>query len=153
MKKGFTLLEILLALAIFGFAVTTLVGFHARGYVNVARARMLTTATELARGKMVDVQLDIEQEMGKGAFPEERSDEGVFDRPFDDYRWKYEIRKVELQLPPAGEGQGQGELMNKYRQQMKEQISEQVREIQLIISWKEMGKDRELKLVTHIVKM
>lgn len=151
MKKGFTLLEIMLALAVFAVAVAGLVGFNARGYVNDAKARQISIATDLARGKMVDYQLEIEKEINKGSFPEEKAEDGGFDRPYDNYRWKAEIRKVELPLPPLGENMGEatGQLM----QMMTKQISDAVREIKITISWSEMEKERSFSIVTHIVKL
>jgi type II secretion system protein I len=150
-KKGFTLLEIMLALAIFAMAVSAVVGFNARGYVNEARARRLTVAVELARQKMVDAQLDVEKEINKGAFPEEKTDEGEFERPFEDYRWKMEIRKVELPMPPLGEEAN--EMMKQMMETITKQISESVRELKLTISWKEMERERSFSVVTHIAKL
>lgn len=154
MKKGFTLLEVMLALAVFALAMSAIVGFNARGYLNDARARKMTVAVELARGKMVEYQLDLEKDIAKGSFPEEKSEEGAFEKPYEDYRWKVEIRKVELPLPPMGEegGANQG-IMQNVTQMMTKQISEAVRELKLTISWKELEKDRSFSVVTHIAKM
>lgn len=151
MKKGFTLLEIMLALAIFAIAAAALVGFHARGYVNDAKARKLTIAAQLARGKMVDFQLGIEKEIGKGVFPEEKVEEGDFEKPFEDYHWKAEIRKVELPMPPLGEEIG--DASKQMMEMITKQISDAVREIKLTLSWKEMERERSFSLTTHIAKM
>lgn len=151
MRRGFTLLEVMLALAIFAIAVASLVGFQARGYINDARARHLTTAVQLARDKMTQYQLDIEKDIAKGGFPEEKEDSGVFDKPFDDYRWKAEVRKVELLLPPLGDEAG--ETTNQMMQMMTKQITDAVREINLTITWQEMEKEQSFSVVTHIVKM
>lgn len=141
----------MLALAIFAIAVAALVGFNARGYVNEARARRLTVAVELARQKMVDTQLDVEKELSKGVFPEEKTDEGGFERPFEDYRWKMEIRKVELPAPPLGEEAGV--MMKQMMEMITKQISDSVRELKLTISWKEMERERSFSVVTHIAKL
>lgn len=144
-------MEIMLALVIFAIAISALVGFNARGYVNESRARKLTVAVELARQKMVDAQLDVEKEINKGAFPEEKTDEGEFERPFEDYRWKLEIRKVELPAPPLGEEAGV--MMKQMMEMITKQISDSVRELKLTISWKEMERDRSFSVVTHIAKL
>lgn len=150
-SKGFTLIEVMLALAVFGLAMTAVVGFNERAYVNEGKARRLTTAVQLASAKMVDTQLEIEKEIGKGSFPEDKSEEGQFERPFDDYKWKVELRKVELPLPPMGDTQNEG--IQQTMKTMMKQITESVREIKLTISWKEMEKDRSFSLVTHITKI
>ena len=151
MRKGFTLLEVMLALAVFAFAITALVGFNARGYVNDSRARRLTTAVNLAKTKMAEYQLDIEKESAKGGFPEEKTDEGAFETPFEEYKWKIEIKKVELPLPPLGEGVG--EATKQMMDMMTKQISESVREVKLTISWTEMERERSFDVVTHIAKL
>jgi prepilin-type N-terminal cleavage/methylation domain-containing protein len=158
--KGFTLLEVMLALAVFALSASILVGFNARGYLNEGRARRLTTAVELAKTKMVEFQMDLEKEMSKGAFPEDKSDSGTFEKPFDEYKWKVELRKVELPIPPiggeeggGGEGGGTGGAMQQMLQVMTKQISEAMREIKLTVSWVEMEKEKSFNVVTHIVKM
>ncbi|PIR18431.1 MAG: hypothetical protein COV46_00060 [Deltaproteobacteria bacterium CG11_big_fil_rev_8_21_14_0_20_49_13] len=151
MKKGFTLLEVMLALAIFAFAMTALVSFHARGYVNDAKARRLSVAVALARAKMTDTQIDVEKEITKGAFPEEKSDAGEFEKPYDEYKWKVEIRKVELPLPPLGDNAG--EANKQMMEMMTKQISDAIREIKLTISWMEMETEKSFSVTTHIAKM
>ena len=151
MRKGFTLLEVMLALTIFAIAVAALVGFQARGYINDAKARHLTTAVQLARDKMTQYQLDIEKDIVKGGFPEEKEDAGTFDKPFEDYRWKAEVRKVELLLPPLGDAAG--ETTDQMMKMMTKQISDSVREVKMTITWQEMEKDQSFSVVTHIVKM
>ena len=144
-------MEVMLALAIFALAVAALVGFQARGYINDAKARHLTIAVELARFKINDYQLDIDKEISKGSFPEEKSEEGEFEKPYEDYRWKMELRKVELPLPPLGEQQN--ELTKQVMQTITKQISDVVRELKLTISWKEMEVERSFSVTTHIAKM
>ncbi|MBI2091826.1 MAG: type II secretion system protein [Deltaproteobacteria bacterium] len=150
--KGFTLLEVMLALAVFAFAMTALVGFNARGYVNEARARRLSSAVELARTKMVEYQLEIEKGTAKGEFPEEKTEEGAFEKPFEDYRWKVEVRKVELPMPPISEEEGGGGVQQ-MMQMMTKQISDAVREIKLTVQWNEMDKERSFSVTTHIAKL
>jgi prepilin-type N-terminal cleavage/methylation domain-containing protein len=152
LKKGFTLLEVMLALAVFAFAMTALVGFNARGYVNEARARRLSNAVQLARTKMVEYQLEIEKGTAKGEFPEEKTENGEFEKPFEDYKWKIEVRKVELPMPPIGEEEGGGGAQQ-MMQMMTKQISDSVREIKLTVQWDEMGKDRSFDVTTHIAKL
>jgi prepilin-type N-terminal cleavage/methylation domain-containing protein len=151
MKKGFTLLEVMLALAVFAFAITAIVGFNARGYVNDAKARRLTIAVTLAKTKMTEYQLLLDKEIAKGGFPEEKTEEGDFENPFADYKWKAEVRKVELPIPPLGEGVG--DATKQMMDMITKQISESVREIKLTINWTEMEKEKSISVVTHIAKL
>lgn len=155
-NRGFSLIEIVIALAILAFSVTALVSFHARGYVNDGKARRLSNAVLLARVKMAELKLNVEKEVAKGSFPEESSENGEFDKPFEDYKWSSEVRRVELPMPPAQEGEegsAQAGIMAQMMQGVIKQISEAVRELKLTIKWEEMGREREFSVVTHIVKL
>ena len=67
---GFTLLEILVAVAILGVALTSLLGLQARNVRLTAEAQQLTVAGMLASRLMADVQA--------GDFPAVGSEEGKF---------------------------------------------------------------------------
>ncbi len=150
-NRGFTLIEVVMALAIFAMAMSAFVGFQGRGYVNNARARKMLVAVDLSRQKMVDWKLQIDEEIKKGSFPEDKSEEGEFEEPFNDYRWKIELQKTELPIPPVGEDEG--EVMQQMVKLITKQITDAVREMRLTVYWTEMDKQRELSIVTHIVKM
>jgi len=108
-------------------------------------------AVDLSRQKMVDWKLQIDEEIKKGSFPEDKSEEGEFEEPFNDYRWKIELQKTELPIPPVGEDEG--EVMQQMVKLITKQITDAVREMRLTVYWTEMDKQRELSIVTHIVKM
>ncbi len=150
-RDGFTLLEVMVALAILGVAIAEIIGFQARGVLLNNRARRLTEATMLARNKMVEHQLKLEQDMLRGAFPEPGEEEGEFDRPYEMYKYKIELKKVEIPAPPAPEGE-QNQLMGMMGTVTK-QISAAVRELKLTVSWDEQGKEKKISVATHLVKM
>lgn len=151
-KKGFTLLEVMVALAILGVAVAEIIAFQARGVQLNNRARRLTEATMLARTKMVEYQLKLEQDILRGAFPEEGNEEGSFERPYDMYKFKIEFKKVEIPTPPMPEGEKQNPMMGMMGMVTK-QISAAVRELKLTVIWDEQGKEKNLSVATHLVKM
>ena len=82
--NGFTLLEVMVAVAILGMVLVTLIGLQNRGMQDVMLADHITTATLLAKREMTDMLLkssgtpttDSETE---GEFPEEE---------FESYTWK-----------------------------------------------------------------
>jgi prepilin-type N-terminal cleavage/methylation domain-containing protein len=63
-EKGFTLLEVLVATAILGVAVVTLLGLHARNLALAADAERLTIASTLAGDAMAVARLDPSLELG-----------------------------------------------------------------------------------------
>jgi general secretion pathway protein I len=84
---GFTLLEVLVAVAVLGFALVSLLGLHVRNIDLIARDERVTAATLLARALMTEVEI--------GPFPDLGATDGDFelDYPnrYPDLRWEREV--------------------------------------------------------------
>jgi general secretion pathway protein I len=78
-SKGFTLLEVLVALAVLSLALVVLLGLRNRDVGLVTETRYLTAATALARMKMV--------ETGMEGFPEIGEMAGEFGEGYPEFRW------------------------------------------------------------------
>ena len=75
---GFTLLEVLVAVAIVAIALVTFMGLHLRSLDATIRAQDLTTAVLLAQGKMATM----------GEFPETGDEQGKFEGPeLERFQW------------------------------------------------------------------
>ena len=85
--RGFTLLEVLVAVAVLGFALVSLLGLHVRNIDLIARDERVTAATLLARALMTEVEI--------GPFPDLGATDGDFelDYPdrYPDLRWEREV--------------------------------------------------------------
>jgi general secretion pathway protein I len=153
--RGFSLLEILIAVGILATAMVTLMGAQGSAFLSSARSESLTTAVMLARARMAEVEIEIEKDMEKNKFPDESETNGEFEEPFGDYQWRVSITKVEIPVMEAG-GEA-GALVGDYMQKIMEQISKSVREVKLTIFWGEREakeEDRQqFSVTTHIVKM
>ena len=92
--NGFTLLEVMVAVAILGMVLVTLIGLQNRGMEDVMLADHITTATLLAKRKMNEILVTavtastgtIVQKEDEGEFPEEE---------FKDYWWKHSISQLQ----------------------------------------------------------
>jgi general secretion pathway protein I len=92
--RGFTLLEMMIAVAILSGALTWLVVGVSRNIKAENHAKLMTTATFLAREKMVDIEDEL-YEKGFGEFEKEQSG-GFDDKGFSRFGWRAIVDKVEL---------------------------------------------------------
>lgn len=98
-SRGFTLLEVMIALAILSVALVAISNLNGGAVAMHAYSRRATEATLLLRGKMLDVEDDL-QKNGFSDFTDEKhgdfSAEGAAG-----YAWVAEILKPDVELDPA----------------------------------------------------
>ena len=91
---GFTLLEVLVAVAIVAIALVTFMGLHLHSLEDTIRAQDLTTAVLLAQAKMATM----------GEFPDTGAAEGKFEGPeLERFQWTTAV--TEYPLDALGGGQ------------------------------------------------
>ena len=120
MRRAFTLLEVMIAVAILAGALLVLVESQATAVVMTGETERLLAASMLAKEKMAEVQLlvesdgfgeqDIEEE---GDFTDFGDEEGLelgleLGEAYEDFHWAYTIRKIELELGGDLEGMAEG---------------------------------------------
>src|SRR5207237_6631768 len=94
--RGFTLLEVMVGLALLGLGLVVLIRSAANNIMSAEQAHMLGVATDLARGKMYD----IEEQMMKDGFTD--TDQSQTDqKPFDTEGWpnifySYKVEQIEM---------------------------------------------------------
>jgi general secretion pathway protein I len=90
-NRGFTLLEVMIALAIIAITMVTLLGLANRSISVNARVQKITQATLLAQQKMNEIEVAARDKTG-GATEQN----GTFESPFDGYRWEVAYRDTPL---------------------------------------------------------
>lgn len=93
---GFTLLEVVVSLAILALSLGVLLESQVSSLANADRTRALTVATLLARSKVIDV----EQHVFDEGFPTgESKEEGDFEEEgHPEIKWKWKVAEIKLDL-------------------------------------------------------
>jgi prepilin-type N-terminal cleavage/methylation domain-containing protein len=154
-NAGFTLLEVMVAIAILAVSLMAIYSLQSTSLLGSARAQKISVCTQLARLKMDQALIEIEAGIAKGEFPEEKEEAGTFEEDkYPDYGWRLKIKKVEIPVPPTPEGVS-ADIMTQVFTMVSEQLSQATREVKLTIVWR--GEDDEeeegITLTTHVVKM
>lgn len=101
-RRGFTLLEVLVAVAILGLGLTIVSSAQTGVFWSYAKAAKLSQAPGLLRCKMAEVELTLIQN-GYPLMDEDDEGECCEDVNVEGYRCSWKIQKVELpELPPGG---------------------------------------------------
>lgn len=157
-RNGFTLIEILIALGILAGSAGLLLSQVEMSARLTAKDEALVRAVTLANNKMVEIQGDLEEDVRKGNLPDEESESGKFDEPFDHYAWSYDIKKIEIPTTDSGT-EGQSARVSSAMKNISKEISKSVRSLHLSVSWGE-HEDAEGQMVpytfdltTHIVML
>ncbi len=89
---GFTLLEVMIAVAIMAMALVAAIGSQSQSVSLATEAKFSTTATFLAQSKMADLEAKAPGDLF--------SDAGDFGEDFPGYRWESEVSDVTLEEFP-----------------------------------------------------
>jgi len=166
-EAGFTLLEVMAAVAILALTLVVLLSVITNNMRATAHARMLTTATFLARGKIVSLEDTL---IEKGFQDLDETDEGNFaDDGFRDISWTTAIEKIQLPTDMAQTAQQAagdksqnkdpmqaltgmvGGLMGMFVEPVRIGLQESVRRITVRVFWNERRRpEQSIDVVTYV---
>ena len=106
---GFTLLEVMVAIALIAIALTAVLGSQSQSVSLAGEARFNTTAALLAKSKMAEIELQDPEDL--------TADSGDFDEDFPGYTWNLSVSNVMFDRP--------------------ENVSDHLKQVDLTISWGE----------------
>jgi len=156
LKDGFTLLEVMIAIAILAISVLVLTDTLNSSMVLSERAEKTTIASLLARQKMAEFEMMIKKE----GFPaEEKEMKGEFSEDYendfyDGYRWEATISKIKITIPDSffeGVVEEQKGGVQVGPGIINDLISDSIREITLTVFWPSGRKDEQSLSVTYHV--
>lgn len=168
-SSGFTLLEVMVALAIMAISLTVLLQIATNNARATNHARMVTTATFLARGKMVDIEDVI---LEKGFTDTSQEDAGDFrERGFPEFTWESFVERVELPADATLKTQQAvgdqtakspsspmqlmtgflGGIASSFVEPIRVGLQESVRKVTLTVVWSEPGRPPQtVELVEYV---
>lgn len=100
-NRGFTLLEVMIAVGVLGIAMLALLSLHDQNLQSIIRAQDLSRAAMLAQGLMTEAELARFPNLGKTSGDFEK----LYPRAYPNFRWQRaveasdmfpDIRKVEI---------------------------------------------------------
>ena len=86
LETGFTLLEVMVAVAIIAIAFVSLLGSQSQSISIATISRFETTASMLARKKLAEIEI--------GGFDELSGAQGDFENDFTDFHWQTEVSEL-----------------------------------------------------------
>lgn len=170
---GFTLLEVLIALAILATSLTILMGTVATSNQQAMYSNRLTQVSQLARSKMIDLEYEVRQDGFTKSIETRDGDFGEQEHP--EITWEAEIQPVEIPEPIKEQllGKVNAQLFGGANQQgalkgnaafssklpsligcvpqMINRIGKKIRRIILIVHFEYAGRQRKLTLTQYIV--
>jgi general secretion pathway protein I len=105
--SGFTLLEVLMAIAILGLGLSVLMGAQTGLFANAKRAERLSLATNVARCRMSELELELLQK-GYPMIDQESEGDCCMDESEEGFRCSWKIQRVELPESSGMEGDADG---------------------------------------------
>jgi len=89
-RSGFTLLEIMIALAVVSISFVVLLGLRNRDISLASYSRNITVSTLLARQKITEVSVE--------GFPELGFSEGGFGETYPKFKWRQEVKQTPFEM-------------------------------------------------------
>lgn len=165
-KAGFTLLEVMIAMAIMVVAFASILMLQSNALDGSGKARQMNVVSMLAKGLMVETEHAIE---GKTFEEFKKEETGQFKEPYQDFSWKREIKEIKfpnLNLAGAGGDGGASEAgagaasqgggtdaTDKITKLMSNHLSKAIREVVITITWKRGKGEQNFSLSTYWVNL
>ncbi len=159
---GFTLIEVVFALAIMTLAFSSILSVESGSINATTRAKQMNVVGMLAKNQMVETEYKIQ---GKKFDEIQKEESGTFESPFQDYRWKTNIKDLTFpnimgggasaggkstdNASPAGAAPGADQIT----QLISGFFSKALREVTVSVLWKQGAKEQSFSISTFWVDL
>jgi len=173
---AFTLLEVMVAIALLALGLSTLFLAQARSLELAQQARNLSVATGLARMQLHECEFDFRQKQGFASIGDYKENGNFSDDDYPNFFWECYAYKPDIPVADGGdisegilgkmsadaEAAGGAEnpmasmgvgLISPVLAQVSQVVGDSVRELYVVVRWKEGEEWTELDVTTHIIDM
>ena len=148
---GFTLLEVLVAMAIFAGAIIVINSAWSGNFLRIRKSALLNSVATLLEQKMAETEAKYQ---GKSLEEIPESDGGDFGSDYPRYTWKLKSRDLKFpDLTPmlVGQQDGADEMMISMIKQMTDYLNQVVKEVKVTVSVKAGAKTLDYSAVEYFV--
>lgn len=158
-SSGFTLLEVLIALAIMAVTFGAILMVQSGSINSQSKAKQMTIVSMLAKTAMVDAEVAFEGKKFE-EMPEEES--GDFDAPYEHYKWKREIKEVKFPNVSGGVVQSgdkdesdsnSSTQEEQFGKMISEYLTKALREVTITITWEKGSGSQNFSITTYWVNL
>ncbi|MCA9507322.1 MAG: prepilin-type N-terminal cleavage/methylation domain-containing protein [Myxococcales bacterium] len=166
-KNGFSLMEVMVALALLALSFTSLVLVQSRATNLAVQSRYISTATQLARFQLMECKREVEKIISSASDFKQEGD--YQEQGFDEYKWECHAPRFNMRPPSASQVESRAKAnapkglkdemsttssaMSPMISLITESLGNSVRELVVVIRWKNNGIDDEVRVVTHVVDL
>ncbi len=150
-KKGFTLIETVIAMVILSTGILLLVNSSGSSFMRVRKTQLNTEVAALLQRKMVEVQIEY-RDKALDSIPEEKADD--FGSDYPQYSWKLESKMFEipdLSATLSSRDGGANEMLISIIKQLSEFIGKAVKEVKVTVIYKGSKKPLEFSATTYFL--
>lgn len=145
-KGGFTLLEVMAAMAILAVSLVAIFNAQSQSMKMSERAGYITKAMNLAQARLGELELEV---LEKGFDVLEEEDNGNFeDADFAGYRWAYTSDNIRIPLVSVNEDT-KSVSDNSLLKTAQDMLEKSIKEVRLKVYFKDGRSEDFVELVTH----
>lgn len=166
-SRGFSLLEVMVALALLSLSFTSLILVQARATRLASEARNISLATQLARYQLMECKNEVQKKISSVS---DFNIEGDFeDMGYTNFTWECHAPKFNMKPPSASQVDEniKGAAPDKAKRDMgvtstvsapfismiTDALGDSVRELVVIIRWTDNNIQDEMRVVTHVIDL
>lgn len=167
---GFSLLEVMVALALLAISFTSLILVQSRATKLAIDAKKISTSTQLARYQLMECKREVQKNISMVSDFKSEGDFTELGQP--DFKWECHAPRFNMKSPSASQiaesakqvpgqkgaakpetGNQAADLSSPIMGMITDSLGDSVRELTVIVRWKNGEIDDETRVVTHLVDL